>query len=73
MIDINKIVKGEYYKVDDNWKNGRFVKALEDGQSGKWPLVEWVKDKTTQRLPLTFFKRKATKKEKDRDVFAEMI
>jgi hypothetical protein len=73
MIDVNKIVKGEYYKVDNNSKKGRFVKALEDGQTGKWPLVEWVIDETKQRLPLTFIIRKATTKEKDRDILAETI
>jgi len=73
MIDISKIVKGEHYKVNNNWKGGQFVKSLEDGQPGKWPLVEWVIDKTKQRLPLTFFKRKATKKEKENDILAESI
>ena len=69
---LKKIAKGYYYKVDDNWKGGLFVKSLEDGQPGKWPLVEWVIDKKKQRLPLTFFKRKATKKDKN-DIIMEAL
>ena len=70
---LTKIAKGYYYKVDDNWKGGLFVKSLEDGQPGKWPLVEWVIDKKKQRLPLTFFKRKATEEEKNNEILAEAI
>lgn len=73
MIDIEKIVKGEFYKVENNWKGGQFIKALEDGQAGVWPLVEWVIDKKKQRLPITFIIRKATNSEKENDVLAEAI
>jgi hypothetical protein len=72
MLDVKEIVKGEFYKVDDNWKGGRWVKALEDGKLEKWPLIEWVIDGGKQRLPLTFLIRKATKKDFD-DIFIESL